>query len=40
VIWQEEPTPPLQLDPELKAAIKRDLRIRNIYNTNPITDSQ
>jgi hypothetical protein len=37
VIWQEEPTPPLQLDPELKAAIKRDLKIRNIH-TN--TDSQ
>jgi hypothetical protein len=36
-VWQEEPAPPLQLDPELKAAIKRDLKIRNIY-TN--TDSQ
>jgi hypothetical protein len=30
-IWQEEPAPPLQLDPELKAAIKRDLKIRG-YN--------
>jgi hypothetical protein len=33
-IWQEEPAPPLVLDDELKAAIKRDLRIRNIHTPN------
>jgi hypothetical protein len=38
VIWQEEPQPPLVLDDDLKAAIKRDLKIRNIHT--PITDSK
>jgi hypothetical protein len=28
VIWVEEPQPPLVLDDDLKAAIKRDLKIR------------
>jgi hypothetical protein len=38
VIWVEEPQPPLVLDDALKAALKNDLKIRGIHNsnTNPI----
>jgi hypothetical protein len=35
VIWQEEPQPPLVLDDALKTALKNDLKIRGIHNSNP-----